>query len=221
MANNNPYRYAGYRYDSETGLYYLNARYYNPANGVFLSVDPEPGSADDPLNLNPYIYTRNNPVMYADPDGKWIIDAVFLTSDVASFAANPSLAGAGWIAADVASFADPTGAASTIAHAGKAVEVAEKGRLLFKGASKAGRLGKQARLRELLHDDKLSSALRGEIKRDINEIKRGKRKTIRVPKGHNLAHRRGYEARKGYGYKHADLQDVGLHKLQHRIEGYK
>lgn len=40
----NPYRYAGYRFDEETGLYYLIARYYEPRNGVFLSLDPDPGS---------------------------------------------------------------------------------------------------------------------------------------------------------------------------------
>lgn len=34
----NPYRYAGYRFDEETGLYYLIARYYEPRNGVFLSL---------------------------------------------------------------------------------------------------------------------------------------------------------------------------------------
>ncbi|WP_415533791.1 polymorphic toxin type 8 domain-containing protein [Ethanoligenens sp.] len=61
---------------------------------------------------------------------------------------------------------------------------------------------------------------RGEIKRDINQIKRGKRKSIRVSKGYNLAHRRGYEARKGYGYKYSDLQNVDLHRLQYKHEGY-
>jgi RHS repeat-associated protein len=42
FAKENPYRYAGYRYDQETGLYYLMARYYNPQNGNFLSMDPDP-----------------------------------------------------------------------------------------------------------------------------------------------------------------------------------
>lgn len=87
-------------------------------------------------------------------------------------------------------------------------------------ASASGRAGKQARLKELANDDKLSSALRGEIKRDINEIAAGKRNNIRVPEGYNLAHRRGYEAKNGYGYEYSDLQDIGLHKLQHSIEGY-
>ncbi|MFP4031729.1 MAG: polymorphic toxin type 8 domain-containing protein, partial [Desulfococcaceae bacterium] len=48
----------------------------------------------------------------------------------------------------------------------------------------------------------------------------GTRKNVRVPPGKNLAHRRGFEAKKGYGYEHSDLQDIDLHKLQHKHEGY-
>ena len=100
-----------------------------------------------------------------------------------------------------------------------------------------GRSGKQARLRELADDPNVSSADRGWIRQEINQIERGKRKTIRVPgsprkqvingqeyggnSGKVLAHRRGYEARKGFGYEHSDLQDKVLHKLQHKHEGYK
>ena len=43
MASSNPYPHAGYRYDNETGLYYLMARFYNPNIGRFLSLDPDPG----------------------------------------------------------------------------------------------------------------------------------------------------------------------------------
>lgn len=73
-------------------------------------------------------------------------------------------------------------------------------------------------MREIANDDKVSSALRGEIKRDINEMQRGKRKNIRVPSGYQMAHRRGYEARKGYGYEYSDLNTVENHKRQHRID---
>jgi len=90
------------------------------------------------------------------------------------------------------------------------------------GAKKGnGRGGKQERLRELGKDDKASSADKGEIKRDQNQIARGTRSTIRVPGNKDLAHRRGKEARKGYNYKHSDLQNKDLHRLQHKHEGYK
>ncbi|PTN31400.1 RHS repeat-associated core domain-containing protein, partial [Bacillus sp. Rc4] len=68
----NRYRYAGYQYDEETGLYYLMARYYEPRNGVFLSLDPDPGSDGDSLDQNGYTYGNNNPVMNVDPDGHWV-----------------------------------------------------------------------------------------------------------------------------------------------------
>jgi RHS repeat-associated protein len=69
LASENPYRYAGYRYDEETDLYYLMARYYNPKHGNFLSLDPHPGVLDNPITQNGYTYANNNPVMYVDPDG--------------------------------------------------------------------------------------------------------------------------------------------------------
>ncbi len=87
---------------------------------------------------------------------------------------------------------------------------------LFKG----GRAGKQARLRALGADPKVSSSARGWIQQEINSIERGQRSSIRVPPGKNLAHRRGFEAKKGCSYEHSDLQDIDLHKLQHKHEGY-
>jgi hypothetical protein len=85
---------------------------------------------------------------------------------------------------------------------------------------RSGRSGKQARLRELGEDPKVASADRGWIQQELNSIARGQRRTIRVPPGKNLAHRRGYEAKYGFGYQHSDLQDIVLHKLQHKFEGY-
>ncbi len=78
MATENPYRYAGYQYDQETGLYYLIARYYHPEHGVFLSLDPDPGDTDDILTQNGYTYVNNNPVKFVDPDGEYKIIVDFL-----------------------------------------------------------------------------------------------------------------------------------------------
>lgn len=70
MATSNPLRYKGYRYDEETGLYYLIARYYKPQEAVFLSTDPEDGDLYKPQTQNGYNYVSNNPVMLVDPDGR-------------------------------------------------------------------------------------------------------------------------------------------------------
>ncbi len=97
-----------------------------------------------------------------------------------------------------------------------------------------GRSGRQERLRELLNDPKLGKADKGWIQQEINQINRGKRKSIRLPSsskrrtlngvkyggsgGKELAHKRGFEAAKGYGYEHSNLQDKDLHKLQHKYD---
>ena len=83
-----------------------------------------------------------------------------------------------------------------------------------------GRSGKQARLRELSKDPNVAKRDKGWIKQDMNQIKRGKRTSIRVPPGKNLAHRKGQRAAQGSSYKHSDLQDIDLHKLEHKYEGY-
>ncbi|MBB5324544.1 RHS repeat-associated protein [Anoxybacillus tepidamans] len=69
MASANPYRYAGYYYDEETGLYYLMARYYDANIGRFITRDTFHGFEDDPQSLNQYAYGKNNPVTYIDPSG--------------------------------------------------------------------------------------------------------------------------------------------------------
>ena len=73
-------KFAGHEYDTETGLSYMQARYYEPATGRFLSEDPIFVALSssfvrflaDPQQLNSYSYGRNNPLMYRDPDGNAI-----------------------------------------------------------------------------------------------------------------------------------------------------
>ena len=72
----NPYRYRGYRYDTETGLYYLNSRYYNPEWGRFINADALGGEIGKLLSHNGFVYCMNNPVNMEDPTGNiawWII----------------------------------------------------------------------------------------------------------------------------------------------------
>jgi len=72
LADINPYRYAGYRYDEATGLYYLVNRYYDPELGRFISRDIILGEPKASQTLNLYVYTKNNPVKFTDPDGRWV-----------------------------------------------------------------------------------------------------------------------------------------------------
>jgi RHS repeat-associated protein len=65
----NPFQFAARESDSETGLYYYRARYYDPAGGRFLSEDPI--RFDGGTNF--YAYTGNNPISWYDPFGlDWI-----------------------------------------------------------------------------------------------------------------------------------------------------
>ncbi|WP_338058871.1 RHS repeat-associated core domain-containing protein [Acetivibrio clariflavus] len=66
---NNSITYAGYQYDDETGLYYLNARMYDPKIARFLQEDTYRGDINDPLSLNLYTYCANNPIIYWDYSG--------------------------------------------------------------------------------------------------------------------------------------------------------
>ena len=79
IGNINPIRYRSYYYDTETKLYYLNARYYDPEVCRFIS--PDDISYLDPETIggtNLYSYCNNNPVMYVDPTGKFPILALVL-----------------------------------------------------------------------------------------------------------------------------------------------
>lgn len=63
------YRYTGKPEDT-TGLYYFGARYYDPDTGRFITRDTVFGSLSDPQSQNRYVYCRNNPQKYVDPDGE-------------------------------------------------------------------------------------------------------------------------------------------------------
>ncbi len=66
----NPIKYAGEYYDEELEMIYLRARYYNPKIGRFTSLDIEEGEIVNPLDMNRYVYCRNNPIRYVDPTGR-------------------------------------------------------------------------------------------------------------------------------------------------------
>ena len=69
IAKINPFRYRGYYYDTETSLYYLNSRYYDPDTGRFISADGQLN--EGVLGYNMFAYCENNPVMRSDEDGEF------------------------------------------------------------------------------------------------------------------------------------------------------
>ena len=81
LAQINPLRYRVYYYDQETGLYYLQTRYYDPKVRRFLSADDASVLTKDPEQLtekNLYAYCDDNPVMYRDDAGMFdIVSGIF------------------------------------------------------------------------------------------------------------------------------------------------
>ena len=70
LAEINPLRYRGYYYDSETGFYYLQSRYYDPENHRFINADSYASTGQGFLGVNMFAYCSNNPVNNFDNDGK-------------------------------------------------------------------------------------------------------------------------------------------------------
>jgi len=65
----NPFRYRGYYYDTETGLYYLQSRYYDPEIGRFINADGLVSTGQGVLGNNMFAYCENNWVNFSDPSG--------------------------------------------------------------------------------------------------------------------------------------------------------
>lgn len=65
------FTFTGREWDSEVGLYYYRARYYDANTGRFLQKDPDPGKLSSPNTfLSKYIYAAGNPAMFSDPSGR-------------------------------------------------------------------------------------------------------------------------------------------------------
>ena len=73
LTERNPLRYRGYYYDSETGLYYLQTRYYSPEWARFLNADTMFIAGDALTAANLYAYCNGNPVMFVDRDGSMAV----------------------------------------------------------------------------------------------------------------------------------------------------
>ena len=93
LGQDNPFRYRGYYYDSETGMYYLNSRYYHPQIGRFINADGYVQTGQGLLDKNMFAYCGNNPVNYVDPDGDfpWAIVA-FIVAAVCTIGAGHYIA---------------------------------------------------------------------------------------------------------------------------------
>ena len=78
LGADNPFRYRGYYYDNESGFYYLQSRYYDPATGRFLNADDTAylGVTETTSGYNLFSYCNSNPVYYKDSFGFGPVGAI-------------------------------------------------------------------------------------------------------------------------------------------------
>jgi RHS repeat-associated protein len=150
VGNKNPYRYRGYRYDDEVGLYYLQSRYYNQEWGRFVNADDINilTAQDELLGKNLFAYCTNNPVNFSDDIGYWkipnwakvtigaiAIGVAVATTVATGGAALPALLGALQVASTSAAIGAGIGAgingASSLIRGGSINDI---GKSMLKGA---------------------------------------------------------------------------------------
>ena len=133
IGNINPIRYRSYYYDTETGLYYLQSRYYDPEVGRFVNADDIMGVNEDIYAYNLFAYCGNNPVCRADSGGQswWsvvaaavVVVAVCAVTIMAAPVAAPVIGAAAATSVATTAFSVGT-AATTIGIAATVVATAE------------------------------------------------------------------------------------------------
>ena len=137
LAIQNPFRYRGYYYDAESGLYYLQSRYYDPVTCRFVNADSLVDNSDV-LGFNMYAYCGNNPVSREDNGGN-LWDTIF---DIASVAYSAyqvckeptNLSNWASLAADVASLVIPgiTGGGAAVRALTKADDIIDTAKAIDK-----------------------------------------------------------------------------------------
>ena len=182
LGRKNPFRFKGYYYDEELGMYYLNSRYYDPETGRFVNADDVSLIGKVPTKLtdkNLYVYCDNNNVIRKDTGGDFwetALDVVTLGASIVEVAANPSdvLAWAGLVgdAVDLVPFVTGIGEATKAIT--KIQKVAEEGDDIIKSA-KAMSLPKEIRKGfgsyEIFYTDGLSYVGKGGFDRAIQSAK--------------------------------------------------
>ncbi len=86
IGNDNPIRYRSYYFDTDTGLYYLQSRYYDATIGRFINADGYVTTGQGVLSYNMFAYCMNNPIAFSDPSGCSAISVIVAIAIVAVFA---------------------------------------------------------------------------------------------------------------------------------------
>lgn len=144
--------FTGHVNDVDTGLVYMQQRYYDPIAGRFLSVDPVTTDAKTGSSFNRYVYGNNNPYKFKDPDGRFALPLipVIIEAVAAAVASN-----AGAAAVGIAGAAAISAAIDTKAEGAKPPDPKSGGEK--DPADKSGELTKAGRAQQK-HGDRSGSA---------------------------------------------------------------
>ena len=133
----NPFRYRGYVYDEESGLYYLRSRYYNPGWGRFINADSGMSDIGEAIfGYNLFVYCFSNPTNMNDTEGEWpqwltgtlnVVGGAFQMVAGAALGATTSWTGVGAVAA---AFLIGNGAATVTQGMGQIVNDISKSKIM-------------------------------------------------------------------------------------------
>jgi len=186
-ATYNPFRYRGYYLDSESGFYYLNSRYYDPAIGRFITADKLStikATSFDLVDKNLYAYCDNNPITRTDDSGAiWetVFDIVSLGVSVVEVCVNPTdpWAWAGLVgdAVDLIPFVTGVGEVTRAVKTTKKIvdgvdNVVDAAKATYKAADAASDIRKATGTYEILYKSGKNYVGKGGFKRAISSAVR-------------------------------------------------
>ena len=183
----NPFRYRGYYYDTETGFYYCNSRYYDPEVSRFISADTTDLLSATPMALtdkNLYAYCDNNPVVRIDRGGQFwetIFDVISLGASIVEVCITPTdpwaWAGLAGDAIDLIPFATGVGEVTravktTVKVADKATDVVDTAKTIYKTADASSDIRKATGSYEILYKSGKNYIGKGGFNRAITSATR-------------------------------------------------
>ena len=109
IGQKNPLRYRGYYYDTETGFYYLQSRYYDPEVQRFINADGYVSTGQGISGYNMFAYCGNNPINMADPTGNYALESILAVGNtIVNFFAVALVVVGGYILIDAIAKDPPT-----------------------------------------------------------------------------------------------------------------
>ena len=191
IGKKNPFRYRGYYFDAESGMYYLQSRYYDPEIRRFVSADNVGFLSANSAGLkqkNLYAYCENNPVVRLDNGGQFwetIFDVISLGASIVEVCENPidPWAWAGLVGDTIDLIPCVTGVGeatravkTTIKAVDKSTDVVEAAKTLYKTADIASDIRKSTGSYEILYKSGKNYIEKGGFARAINSATRNAEK---------------------------------------------